>query len=521
MEKDTANSKETVKKEKVKKSGEKQFRGVKIAVMAAVCVVSVLLCCTIVWLLDTWKHLSMDELVFQIQAPMAGTNKGMILEYMIKCLPLTLVMLGIMIALYFILRKRRQVYKRVLIPITCLSVAALVGFGVYLWQKLDVTEYVHNINTYSDFVDSNYVDPENVNLTFPEKKRNLIYIYLESMETTYSDVEDGGGFTYNCIEELTEIARKNEDFSGDTEALNGGRVLPYCSWTTAGIFSQTTGLPLKTRIDSEWISNQEHFFPEVTALGDLLETEGYKQIYMLGSKAVFGGREMYFKDHGNYEIKDYDYFVENGDIPEDYYVWWGFEDEYLFKFAKEELTRLAGEEEPFNLTLLTVDTHFEDGYVCGLCDDKYGQNQYANVMSCSSRQVAEFVEWIQQQDFYENTTIIISGDHTTMDSDFCDNVSESYVRKTYTAYINAAAEPADPNLRREFTTLDNFPTTLAAMGVEIEGDRLGLGTNLFSETKTLLEEYGYDYMSQEISKESRMMEDLGKDIDDEAAEKAG
>ena len=131
MEKDTANTKETVKKEEVKKSGEKQFRGVKIAVMAAVCVVSVLLCCTIVWLLDTWKHLSMDELVFQIQAPMAGTNKGMILEYMIKCLPLTLVMLGIMIALYFILRKRRQVYKRVLIPITCLSVAALVGFGVY------------------------------------------------------------------------------------------------------------------------------------------------------------------------------------------------------------------------------------------------------------------------------------------------------------------------------------------------------------------------------------------------------
>ena len=51
-----------------------------------------------------------------------------------------------------------------------------------------------------------------------------------------------------------------------------------------------------------------------------METEGYKQIYMLGSKAVFGGRELFFKDHGNYEIKDYDYFVENGDIPEDYYV---------------------------------------------------------------------------------------------------------------------------------------------------------------------------------------------------------
>ena len=33
---------------------------------------------------------------------------------------------------------------------------------------------------------------------------------------------------------------------------------------------------------------------------------------------------------------------------------------------------------------------------------------------------------------------------------------------------------------RDFSTLDFFPTTLASLGVQIEGDRLGLGTNLFS-----------------------------------------
>ena len=35
-----------------------------------------------------------------------------------------------------------------------------------------------------------------------------------------------------------------------------------------------------------------------------------------------------------------------------------------------------------------------------------------------------------------------------------------------------------------------FPTTLSAIGVEIKGDRLGLGTDLFSKTKTLCEELG-------------------------------
>ena len=59
--------------------------------------------------------------------------------------------------------------------------------------------------------------------------------------------------------------------------------------------------------------------------------------------------------------------------------------------------------------MLTVDTHFEDGYVCDECDDTFGDNQYANVMACSSRRVAEFVKWVQSQDFYENTTIVISG----------------------------------------------------------------------------------------------------------------
>lgn len=69
--------------------------------------------------------------------------------------------------------------------------------------------------------------------------------------------------------------------------------------------------------------------------------------------------------------------------------------------------------------MLTVDTHFTDGYLCDLCDDEY-DDQYSNVMACSSKQVAEFVEWVQEQDFYENTTIVISGDHLTMDSDYLD-----------------------------------------------------------------------------------------------------
>ncbi len=35
----------------------------------------------------------------------------------------------------------------------------------------------------------------------------------------------------------------------------------------------------------------------------------------------------------------------------------------LFSVAKEKLGSFK-QDDPFNLTMLTVDTHFEDGYVC-------------------------------------------------------------------------------------------------------------------------------------------------------------
>ena len=33
--------------------------------------------------------------------------------------------------------------------------------------------------------------------------------------------------------------------------------------------------------------------------------------------------------HGGYEVKDYITALDEGWIPEDYYEWWGFEDEKL------------------------------------------------------------------------------------------------------------------------------------------------------------------------------------------------
>lgn len=468
---------------------------------------SVLLALSVRWMFATWTNLSMDELVYHLTAPLDGTNTDMIWDYVRVCAAPTILVIFFLILILIAWRKKEKVhlFRGIINLVALVGIIVMLG---YTWTELGVGDYLKDQNTESKFIEDEYVDPTDVEVVFPEQKRNLIYIFLESMETTYSDVDDGGAFDENVIPELTEIAQTNEDFSGADPKLNGGYSLAGTTWTMGAMFAQTSGLPLNISISANDMDTQDSFFPGVTTLGDILSDAGYTQTLVIGSEAQFGGRKLYFQEHGNYEMEDYSYAIENGLIPSDYKVWWGYEDQKLFEFAKEKLLQLSQGDEPFNLTMLTVDTHFEDGYVCEQCPTEY-DTQYSNVMACSSRQVGEFLKWIQQQDFYENTTIVISGDHPTMDSDYCAEIDQegNYDRRVFTAYINAAAYAQDQQ-ERTYSTFDNFPTTLAALGVQIDGDRLGLGTNLFSGTKTLLEEFGNSKVNAELKKKSEFIEKL-------------
>ena len=381
------------------------------------------------WMFKTWTNLTMDELVYHLTAPLEGTNTDMIKDYCNECVVPAILILGCILFVIAANRKHAGILKK--IAIVCFAGAvAVTGITVGVtWNGLDVSNYMKGQSTYSTFIDDNYIDPSSVNITFPEQKRNLIYIFLESMEMTYADKENGGAFKQNVIPELTQLAQENEDFSGKSNKLNGGYSMPGTTWTMGAMFGQTSGLPLNISIDGNSMDTQDSFFPGITTLGDILQNEGYSQTLLIGSEATFGGRKLYFTDHGQYDIMDYNYAHDNGLIPENYKVWWGYEDEKLFGFAKEKLLELAQQDNPFNLTMLTVDTHFEDGYVCDICPDTFGDNQYANVMACSSRQVKEFIDWVQQQDFAADTTIVISGDHQTMDSDFCEDVDKCRCRK--------------------------------------------------------------------------------------------
>ena len=82
------------------------------------------------------------------------------------------------------------------------------------------------------------------------------------------------------------------------------------------------------------------------------------------------------------------------------------------------------------------------------------------------------------------------------------NVDNNYDRVVYNAFINSRVLPVN-NKNRVFTTMDMFPTTMAALGAKIDGERLGLGTNLFSGKETLREKMGGNYINKELKKNDK------------------
>ncbi len=464
------------------------------------------------WYTDVFGDVGFDSIVFTLLSGTDGANNDLINNYIFNSFIPSIITFIIVIFVLFFKSKRRITlfffkkiklyvfpFKRSISIILC-TVITVLSFASTIFDT-DFAHYLYFYMQKSRVFQDYYVDPISAEITFPDEKQNLIYIYLESMETTYFSKSEGGALDVNVIPELYKLAEDNLNFSNNN-MVGGFKTANGTNWTAGSMVSQTAGIPLK--IPSNFSDNTygaDSFLPGAYTLTEVLKSNGYYQSLMVGSDSYFANRNTFYTQHGVDDIFDLYTAYDDGIVPNGYSVWWGFEDMHLFQYAKQKLTEISKQSKPFAFTLLTADTHHIDGYICEQCDLQRSE-QYENVLSCSSRQVSDFVQWVQSQDFYENTTIIIVGDHLTMDNSYiARNVDEGYERHVYNCFINAKSEVVN-SLNREFCAIDMFPTTLAAIGCKIKGDRLGLGTNLFSSTPTLIEKMGYDTFNDELIKNS-------------------
>ena len=477
-----------------------------------ICIILILLT---MYINNSFSNVSFEQLLFSAQTA-EGTDSDMIMNGVIYIVP-KLLLIDFLIIIYIFLKKKflknavalnfyikRKSISFNIFPISfkmkgfCLIVFIFISL-VYTCNGIGLTDYLF-FSKDTHFFEKYYVNPSSAKIKAPSKKRNLIYIYVESLETSLFSKENGGNFNESIIPNLEKIARDNVNFSS-SEKLGGAVMLPGSTWTIAGIIAQSAGIPLKlaTSDGNIYWNYDKNFLPGAYTLGEVLEDSGYRNYFLLGSNAGFGGRNLYFSQHGNYTIYDYLYALNHDWIDKDYNVWWGYEDSKLYSFAKKELLKIAESEEPFNFTMLTADTHPTDGYLDSSCSKKFDEN-YLNSYACADKMLSEFVSWIKKQDLYENTTIVIVGDHLSMQSNLTDMFDIDNERYIYNAFINSKVQKN--NKTRLFSSMDIYPTVLASLGFNIDGDRLGIGTNLFSDKETVAEEIGIDKLNDEISHKS-------------------
>ena len=484
---------------------------VKTAVLFILRILGVIFLSIVLYLNTMYDNVQVQQFINTMVLGITNQNTWLIAQSAIVILGIFLIVFMIqhIVTSYFV-QTRNYIYIESLIwfPIALIVLATHLGANYY------IEDLFIDTSVYDEYYQDVNVDYENSKDT-----NNLITIYIEQMEGTYSDKEHGGFYDVNYIPNLTKLSEENITFSNTDKVVGGALNSSGCDLTSGGLIGTSIGLPLNGRVIvlGHRYSNAYNLFNGIDATGDILHNLGYYNEFLCGTDAVFGSRKSYFSTHsydniiGLFELED-KYGVSSQYINN----FNGINDHQLFEIAKQELQEVTSQNDKFNFTIMTLDTHFPGEYRCEYCGTSLDNGGYGDVLACVDNTVYNFVEWCETQEWYDNTTIVITGDHTYMiDSEFLETVDKSdYTRTIYNCFINSKfdkQELKDDGLlnNRQFVQTDMFPTILQSIGVDCQ-NKAGLGTSLASGEKTLVETKGFKWYETQANLQSDTYNELLK-----------
>lgn len=376
--------------------------------------------------------------------------------------------------------------KKTILFLSFCWIVALAGldYRYHYWK------YIGNKFISEDFYEQNYVKPELAKISFPTDKKNLVLLYLESIESTYQNERL---FGENLLPSLSSAEQQSLRFDGFRQTTGTG-------WSMASVVAGSCGISLNLFQPPNQIVSQEYFLRHIVCLQDILDRAGYFQGFIKGGHSSFAGLDLFLDNRaeGKIQVTDSVYFFTSYQNAEGEPM--GAKDSLMYEEAKKQITEMAAQQKPFFMTLFTLNTHF-DGYLEEMCDEKYGD--FRDNVKCADLLVGEFIEWFQKQSFAKDTVLIVSGDHLAMGNNIYGRYLQPYPeqRRIYFSIYNSRKVPR--NGERDFTALDLFPTILESLGAEIEGGCLGLGCSILSSGKTLYEKYGAAQLEEKLSYLSR------------------
>lgn len=444
-----------------------------------------------------WGPISIDQMMMNLVAAQTDGGGGSLVWTGIFFFGILPVVLTLAISVWRFRRRRKGVEGlpaflrlpavRSWVPRTVAAVtvaAVVVGGTTAFGTSVHVVDYIKAANSpYT--VDQYYQEPEVVSA---DGKRNLVMIYLESGEETLSDTDL---FEKDPFVPLKDVTREQDGWQSidNFHQYDGG------GWTMAGLAGTQCGVPLrgtgivngKSGLNAVG-ENIDSYLGGLTCTGDILKEQGYRNVFMGGAASSFAAKDRFLASHGYDEQYGLDDWRANGEPDDQFRDDWGLSDKRLMANAKDEIDMLHADAEqtgqPFNLSLLTVDTH-EPVHLYDYCDVDT-ENDVTAMFECSMNQVADFVTYMGDQGYLDDTAVMIMGDHVKhlgSSNAFQDELSDHPNRTIFNRFLipdgdDAAADTS--TLRDGVDQLNMMPTILEAAGLQLKGRQAGLGVSAFS-----------------------------------------
>ncbi len=360
----------------------------------------------------------------------------------------------------------------------------ILGLFIYTFR---VDGYITGIVETTEIYEKEYAE---ATVSPQSAKRNLIVLYLESLEDGYRNVNG-----INLLPRLSSLADEHYSFPGFRQLI----------YTGATISAQVGGicaLPYKTEINQiNLFSILNATLPNARCFPDILKQNGYNTYFIKSGSIEFANTKRFVLQHG-FDLAEgiNEILIKYPDIAKkatgnD----WGIKDSIMYELTKEKLTELAAQKQPFLVMMTTVDTHEPTPFLDPSCPKNYGDKR--DIIFCADKMAADFIEWIQKQDFYPETTIVVMGDHISIGKN--DILPQDQKRRIFNMIINP--QPGLTAQKHRWTTLDLAPTILEAAGFDC--GKLALGRSLWQKEPTLEEKYGLS-LDLEFNKSSAFYRQL-------------
>lgn len=329
----------------------------------------------------------------------------------------------------------------------------------------------------SNYVNASQVDV-NKELFGQFEGRNVIFISLESLQNFVIN-EDMNG------EEITPFLNSLTN-SKDTLYFNN--------------FYHQTGLG-KTS-DSEFITENSlfglgrgavfftHGGNTYNSMSEKLGENGYFTSVMHANNKSFWNRDMIYQ---SFNIDTF-YDVESYEVTEDNAVNWGLKDKPFFE---QSVALMKDMPQPFATRMITLTNHFPftldvaDQTIPEYTSNSGTLNRYFQTVRYMDEAVELFFEELKKTDVYENSIIVMYGDHYGISENHNKAMAQFLNKEEITAYDSALLQSVPLFIHIPGYTdgqvidkvagqVDTRPTVLHLLGIETDHD-LQLGSDLLSD----------------------------------------